>query len=68
MLFGYLKDMIKRHDSEEEIFFISFSKIKLGKISMSKSEGTQSQHGQDNILLHRVTVAMWNVNVTYCTA
>lgn len=49
-------------------FLYLFQKIKLGKISISKSEGTQSQHGQDNILLHRVTVAMWNVNVTYCTA
>lgn len=49
-------------------FLHLFQKIKLGKISISKSEGTQSQHGQDNILLHRVTVAMWNANVTYCTA
>ena len=31
MLFGYLNDMIKRHDSEEQIFFISFSKNKTWK-------------------------------------
>ena len=38
-------------------FFISVKRMKLGMILISKLEGAQSQQGQDNILLHRLTIS-----------